>query len=345
MTLQLAAAFRRRGHDHEIFSFGEVDRAFVASVGADGVPIYEAGGSDRGVRASLFGVSKLARLVRYQRPDLLQGHAWRSSIAAGLVGALSRTGAIATLHRVYYPRLEAVVDRLAQRLWRAVAVDSEAVKELLQRRTGLHEERVTAIPNFVGEEYFSVEPRPGGETEVRILIAAHFTEVKGHRFALHALARLAGEQPGRFRLDLLGEGPLLEPCKQLAGDLKIADAVHFHGRSHELRSWLAQADIVVLPSLWEGFGMILAEAMASARPAISFAIGGATEVIVDGETGFLVPPGDVNALTGAMRRLADEPALRQKFGMRGRQVARERFSVDAAVASYGRLYARASQSP
>jgi glycosyltransferase involved in cell wall biosynthesis len=170
-------------------------------------------------------------------------------------------------------------------------------------------------------------------------MAGHFTDVKGHRFLVDALAELEKERPGRFELDLLGDGPLLDETRARARDAGVSHAVRFHGSRSDLGAWLESADIVVLPSLWEGFGLILAEAAASARPAVSFAIGGAAEVIVNSETGLLVPPGDVPGLANALARLYADPALRSRLAHAARLRAARLYAMEPVLNRYETLYA------
>ena len=341
MTLQVAAGMRARGHDHRIAVLDALDADFVHSVCADELPIYRLGASGRSTAAGARRLRALRSIARRQRADVVQGHAWRSSAAAGLVARSLGSAGAATLHRIYYPRVEARVDPLLQRLWRVVIVDSHAVADLLARHARIAPGRIAVIPNFVSSSLLSApvsDARRDGPT--RFLMAAHFTPVKGHRFAIEGLARLEQSRPGGAQLDLLGGGPLLEAAKRLAEDLGVAHAVFFHGPRSDLARWLQRCDVVVLPSLWEGFGVILAEAMASGRPAISFAIGGAPEVVVHGETGLLVPPGNVPALASAMERLSVDSALRSKMGRAGRERAQRLYSMERVLSMYERLYDR-----
>jgi glycosyltransferase involved in cell wall biosynthesis len=341
MTLQLAKAFNDRGHEHRIAVLSHVDQALIRELRADTVPLDVLHARDDPVRAAQ-AIVVLRALARRHRIEAIQGHAWRSSIAAGLVGLATRTPAAATLHRVYYPGLQRWIDPSLQTLWRAVIVDSEAVRQLLARRTHIRTPRMVVIPNFVSPEIFdavSHDARPHG-APTRLLMAAHFTEVKGHRFMLLALAALQEEHAGRFRLDLLGDGPLLDPMKTLSTKLGLSKVVRFHGPRADLARWLCEADVVVLPSLWEGFGLILAEAGAVGKPVVSFSIGGAAEVVVDGETGLLVPPADSVALAAALKRLHEDPELRARLGAAGRNRAKGLYEMNRVLDAYEQLYAR-----
>jgi glycosyltransferase involved in cell wall biosynthesis len=96
----------------------------------------------------------------------------------------------------------------------------------------------------------------------------------------------------------------------------------------------------LLPSLWEGFGVILAEAMAFGKPAVAFDVGGAAEVIADGETGLLAPVGDATALATALSMLEADAGLRDRLGRAGRERVRRRYATDAVLDSYEAVYRR-----
>jgi D-inositol-3-phosphate glycosyltransferase len=343
MTLQIAREFTRRGREHAIVALSAVDSEFVASLDVRDVPLYGLGAQRRAGPLSAVAILRsIARIANSTDADVIQGHAWRSSVAAGFVGRALGVPALATLHRIYYPRIEIGADRLLQRLWRAVVVDSNAVRTLLRARVGIRDDRIRVIPNFVSPHLFGVAKKDtavDGDRPLRLLTPAHFTPVKGHRFLIDALAELEKERPGCFELDLLGEGPLLEEIRARALTAGVAHAVRFHGSRPDLVAWLESTDIVVLPSLWEGFGLILAEAAACAKPAVSFSIGGAAEVIVDGETGLLVPPGDVRALANALARLHGEPDLRRRLGDAARLRAAQLYAVEPVLHAYEALYA------
>ena len=335
VTLQLAS---RLAPDHEILALGEVDDGFVASVAGNAVPVHRAELTGRGPISGVAATRLVSRLVREHEFDVVQGHAWRSSVLAAVADRCTRAHGLATLHRIYYERAERVLDRWVQRGWRRVIVDSCAVAELLARELRIDRERISVIPNAVDERFFGTPAASAaGAGSMRLLMAAHFTPVKGHRFALEAVARTRARGLD-VTLDLLGDGPGRRPAERLAAELGLDGAVRFHGRRSDLGAWMQRCDAVVLPSSWEGFGLVLAEALAAGRPAVAFAIGGVTEVVDHGETGLLTPPGDSTALAQALEDLAADPALRRRLGERGREVARVRFAADHVAREYCELY-------
>ena len=335
VTLQLAS---RMGPEHEVLALGEVDDGFVASIAGDTVRVHRGDLPGRGPLSGAAALRALVRLVREGEFDVVQGHAWRSSVLAAVADRCTRAHGIATLHRIYYRRAERVADRWLQHGWRRVVVDSRAVADLLARDAGIDRERIVVIPNAVDARFFDTPPPNGAAAgSLRLLMAAHFTPVKGHRFALEAVARTRARGLD-VTLDLLGDGPELGAVRRQAGELRLDGAVRFHGRRTDLGEWLRASDAVVLPSGWEGFGVVLAEALAAGRPAVAFAIGGATEVIDHEQTGLLTPTGDAAALAQAIERLARDPGLRRRLGEHGREVARERFGAEPVVRAYRELY-------
>jgi glycosyltransferase involved in cell wall biosynthesis len=341
MTVLIAKEMCDRDQEHSIAVLGETDLGFVESLGGGRVPLHRLKLRSRGPLSGVEAVRAICSIAKDQRVDLVQGHALRSSVVAGVAGRLSGRPAVATLHRIYYPSVERRIDRHVQRLWSGIVVDSCAVKDLLAREVCIDRDRCEVIPNFVSDELFDMpKPVPEPDRPMRMLMAAHFAPVKGHRFALEALASLDESAAGGAELDLLGEGPMIDECRRLAADLGVDRLVGFHGRRSDLGAWLQRADVVVLPSLWEGFGVILAEAMACGRPVVSFNVGGAAEIVVDGQTGYLTEPADVFALAESLAHLRDDADLRARMGSAGRERARKLYTARNTLDAYQDFYRR-----
>jgi glycosyltransferase involved in cell wall biosynthesis len=148
--------------------------------------------------------------------------------------------------------------------------------------------------------------------------------IKGHIVLLRAFAAAKREVPA-LQLDIAGRGPLEPALRALALELGVADSVHFLGQISPIQDAIERASIVVVPSMGEGFGMVALEAMERARPVIAAEIGGLGELVRDGETGILVPPGEAGPLGDAIVRLAADPALAREMGEAGRERALSRF--------------------
>lgn len=203
---------------------------------------------------------------------------------------------------------------------------SSFVKRRLMKE-GIKEGSVTVIPNIVEIERFLSRP-PESNQVPRILYLGQYSEYKGPQVLLKALCGL--EAP--YECSFYGSGPLrdemIEYIKKNRLSARIFDEVP-QGRVHEL---YASHDIIVFPSLVaEAFGRVAVESMASGKPVIASAVGGVTDIVEDGITGFLYPPGNVEALSHALQKLVSDGSLRREFGRRAQKVATERYSAEAVT--------------
>src|SRR5579885_2356596 len=168
------------------------------------------------------------------------------------------------------------------------------------------------------------EPEPYAGDELRFLCVGRLIPIKGHVVLLRAFRKVLDARPDA-RLDIAGRGPLEHGLKDLARELGLAGAVRFLGHVTPIQRAVERSFAVVVPSLGEGFGMVALEAMERARPVIAAAIGGLGEIVRDGVTGVLVPPGEAEPLTDAIVRVASDPELARRMGEAGRQRALARF--------------------
>jgi glycosyltransferase involved in cell wall biosynthesis len=154
---------------------------------------------------------------------------------------------------------------------------------------------------------------------------------------IRAVASLYLEFP-TLRLEIAGTGPQREELEREAERLGLTGHLRFLGWQQDLgpifRSW----DIFAMPSLEEGFGMAALEAMAEGLPVVATSVGGLPEVVEDGQTGYLVPPSDVTALSERLRLLILDPKGRRAMGAAGRERARNLFSADRMVAEIAAVY-------
>jgi glycosyltransferase involved in cell wall biosynthesis len=155
---------------------------------------------------------------------------------------------------------------------------------------------------------------------------------------LRALPPLVRRFP-RLRCLVVGDGPLDGALRREAEALGLAGHCRFTGARPDVADLLAAVDVVVLPSLSEGLPFVLLEAMAVGKPVVATRVGGNPEVVEDGTTGLLVPPGDADALGAALARLLDDSAAAAAMGGRGQARVRERFTVRAMIEALEALYA------
>ena len=232
----------------------------------------------------------------------------------------------------------------------AVAV-SEVTRVDMEGRLHLPARSMAVVPN--GVPIREGDPRPVraelglGPGELLLLAVGNCYERKGHRVLLSALQRVASDGKQRpLRLAIAGRGREEPRLAGLARDWGVADRVHLLGSRPDVPDLLAAADVFVMPSFWEGMPLALLEAMLAGKPCIASNVGGIPEVISSPELGLLVPAGDPGALAGAIARLYDEPALRERLGRAARDFALDHYTLPVMADAYERLYraARAARS-
>ena len=275
---------------------------------------------------------RLVRLLRRERPAVFHAHmsspvACKWGLAAAVMARVPavvgtvQVGAYEPPDRSAYWQLRL----LARGVGRYLAVSREIAAELVER-LGWPAERVEVAHNAVDVERVAVaapaglRARLGGsETRPLVLTPARLDAQKGHPILLEAIAEL----PEALFL-FAGEGPERGALEARAAELGVSERVRFLGRREDIPQLLAACDVFALPSLYEGSSLAVLEAMAAGIPIVSSAIGGTEELIEDGRSGLLVPPGDAKALAAALRRLLEEPGLREQLATR----ARERVDTD-----------------
>lgn len=271
-------------------------------------------------------VPGLARLLRRERPAVFHAH-MSSPVACkwGLTAAvLARVPAVLGTVQVgaYEPDRSSYwqLRLLARKVDRYLAVSREIADELVED-LGWPAEKVEVLYNAVDVERAAVQAPPGlraqlggSETRPLVLTPARLNAQKGHDTLLEAIAAV----PNALFL-LAGDGPERERLEARAAELGVAERVRFLGRREDIPQLLAACDVFALPSVYEGSSLAVLEAMAAGIAIVSSAIGGTEELIEDGRSGLLVPPGDAPALAAALRRLLGDPELRERLATRARE--------------------------
>jgi len=160
---------------------------------------------------------------------------------------------------------------------------------------------------------------------------------KGLKVLLHAAAEIAAEDPS-VRFVVVGDGNARAALEAEADRLGLSNSVRFWKARENVEEVYGALDVFVLPSLWEGFGISLLEAMDEGLPVAGSRVGGIPEVVVGGETGLLSPPGDVEALAVNLRKLLADPALRRRLGSAGRARVQAQFGISKMVEELEKIY-------
>lgn len=279
---------------------------------------------------------RLARLIRTERPDIVHLHSRRGAdLWGGMAARMTGTPCVLS-RRVDNPESRWQV-ALKYRLYDHVITISEGIRNVLLAE-GLEPRRVSCVRSAVDAAPY-LEPVERGAfrkefdlptNAVVIGMVAQLIPRKGHRYLIDAVNALRGDYP-ELRVLLFGKGPLRDELEAEIGQLGLADIIRFAGFRNDLPQWLGGLDILAHPADMEGLGVSLLQASAAAVPIVTSRAGGLPEAVKDQVSGLLVPPGDVTALSAALRRLLDDPALRQRMGEAGRARILNEFSVDAMV--------------
>jgi glycosyltransferase involved in cell wall biosynthesis len=305
-------------------------------------------GLNPGVRRP-FDVSGIRRYLRETRPDIVHTFLLTASLYGRLAAILEHVPiVIGTEVNIYEHkrRHHAWAERMLMSRTDRVIVSAASVRDFYIRQVHADPAKVEVVYNAV--DFAQAEPtRPREETRALLGlpagvpvagVIARLTEQKGHRFLFEALARtqsLAG-----VHLLVVGGGELQSSLVEHVRVLGLESRVHFLGARRDLGDLLAAMDVFVMPSLWEGLPLSLVLAMGAARASVATRVAGIPEVVDDGRTGLLVPPGDPAALGAALARLFGDASLRQRIGAEACASVRPRFNHEQYVASIVGIYDR-----
>ncbi len=209
---------------------------------------------------------------------------------------------------------------------------------------------VEVIPNFInGEEYKRREDEELraklAPRDERLLIhVSNFRPVKRISDCVHTFAQMKRLKSDlHARLVMCGEGPERAVAEKLALEYGLADDVLFVGQVPNIADYLSIADLFLLPSETESFGLACLEAMACEVPVIATRVGGLPEVVRDGETGYLVELGDIRTMADRAIEILSDERVRRAIGARGRQWALEQFNTERVIPQYEKIYERVIQ--
>lgn len=315
-------------------------------------------------------VRRLARLVREERVDVLHGSEELPAFLCGLAGVLApRCARIYHRHHEYsatydpatgikgttFERARAMASSLNYRVMDLVAGN---LADLVLTVSGHHGESVLKErPNWAGkvetawngvdasegrdrDEATAIRQSYGAGSGPVVTVVGRLNHRKGHAVLFDALVRLKARDGLEPIVLVVGSGPLESELRASAAGMGLG-RVEFFGSRERVFPWYLAADLAVVPSLVEPFGLVAAEAMACARPVVASGVGGLREIVVDGETGLLVPPKDPESLAGAISSLLSDPSRASAMGARGRVRFESEFTQDAMIRRWEGHYAGA----
>jgi glycosyltransferase involved in cell wall biosynthesis len=301
---------------------------------------------------------RLTRLLVRERVTILQTHGARANFYGRIAGRLAGVPVIiSTVHnslkdyesRLFTRWLYATALRLTLSLVHRIICVSDSNRRDLIDECPAAAARIQTVYNGVDLSAFPSQPdRKKVREELGIVpgpvlvTIARLTEAKGHRYLLQALPCLLETWP-QLCCVFVGEGELRDQLHRLTVELAVERACRFVGVREDIADILAAADVVVLPSLSEGFPFVLLEALAMGCPVVATRVNGVPELVEDHKTGLLVSARDPQALAAAIREVLSDPAAASGMGAAGRAVVRERFTVGQMVANTTAIFDAAMQ--
>jgi glycosyltransferase involved in cell wall biosynthesis len=331
-VLELLPALRARGIDARFLGLDNTAAApdpFYEVLSARGVP-FDRLACPRDVDPGL--ARRTSALVQRYRPDLVHTHLVHADVYGATAAIRARARLVSTKHNddPFRAGRGRYGERLLTRRASRVICITEALARFNRDVVGLPPSKLRVVRYGLDAPPEPWGPHGGPELapEGPVLLAVcRLVPQKGVDVAIEALPRVRERHPD-VHLVVLGEGPLRSQLAELAAAHGVEDAVSFPGRVGDVAWWLRRAAVLVHPARWEGFGLALLEAMLSERPVVASAVSSIPEIVVDGETGRLVPPGDAGALAEALSDLLEHPARASAMGAAGRALALAEFSVE-----------------
>jgi glycosyltransferase involved in cell wall biosynthesis len=255
----------------------------------------------------------------------------------------ARTGAQRFLQRRAF-QLAHVVHANSERVKKFLISDGVPAKKITVIYNGLDLARVTTTPGFNREESLALLGLPRAGRRFVTIVANLRSDVKDHQMFLRAARRVRDEVPDAAFV-LAGEGELVGPMRALAAQLDLSEDVFFTGRCEHLAELLAVSDVCALSSKSEGFSNAILEYMGASRVVVVTDVGGASEAVSEGETGYLVTSGNDEAMAARIVSLLRDPSRAREMGERARHVLEQRFSSRAQLENTVSLYDRLLAGP
>ncbi|HUN22741.1 MAG TPA: glycosyltransferase family 4 protein [Anaerolineales bacterium] len=292
----------------------------------------------------------LRRALHKLKPDIVHTHGIHADLH-GTLAAPASARVFQSRHNDDPFRKRSIVRWLNQALARraeCVIAISHALANFVETVEGIPASKVRVC-------HYGLDIQPPTSTPLRktvgipqhapvIGFVGRLTEQKGVRFLLAAFPEIAHAVPG-VQLLLIGEGVQRPQLEKQAEDLLMPCCIHFLGWQSNASQWMSAFDVLVVPSLWEGFGLVVLEGMSAGLPVVATQVSALPEIVQTEETGILVPPADSQALASALIRILRQPQWAKQLGQSGQARLRSVFSVARMVQGHLTLYQNSPAHP
>jgi len=272
-------------------------------------------------------ILRILKLMRETNPDIIHSHLFQSRVFTALAFLFYRKPILVTqkhsIVNLKKHNIFILFEMLCIRLNKRVIAISESVKKSLQKYELIPENKIYVLPNCVDFEKFSKSRKASGheaKEEIIIGTVGRLEKEKGINYLLYAIKIMLSTFPN-LRLHIVGDGAATSDLKKLSKKLNISNSVIFFGKFADVIPFYNKMDIFVLPSILEGFGIVLLEAMAAGVPIVATNVNGISEVVVNMQSGLLVPPKNPKAIADAVQKLIENPHLSRSLAKSGLQRA------------------------
>jgi glycosyltransferase involved in cell wall biosynthesis len=296
-----------------------------------------------GILDDLRTIQACTRLIHKIKPDLIHTHSSKAGLVGRIAAQLTNTPKIFTAHGWGFtpgiPRsrqlllwgLEFGLAKLTDQIICVSKFDRDLAKNASVGRT----KQLHCIYNGVADSSIQAQPQTVmAQDKISIVMTARFSEQKDHVLAIKACQQL----PHHVEMVFVGEGHLLPQAKQLAQELGVSDRIKFLGNRLDVAEILAQSQIFLLLSHYEGLPISIVEGLRAGLPIVASNVGGVSEQVLDGKNGLLVPRQDLDATVAALMKLIDNPKLRLSMAAESRQHFLNSFNIDRTLAQTQKIY-------
>lgn len=292
----------------------------------------------------LFAIS-FAMFLKKRQVNILHSHLFGAITGGAFAAKIAGVPHIGTIHDTYTieeKKSRARLLNLAARFGTRLVTVSNQMRTYLESLSKFPDNSIQVIHNGVSLKKFGSKDADFrqsigvGKDDIIFTCVGRLVELKAHDTLIEAFAEATDDS--KVKLLIVGDGPEMGNCSRLIEAKGLKNRVRLLGQRDDVPSILGISDCFVLASKSEGLSCSIIEAMASGLPVIATNVGGNPELIKDGESGYLVPVGDVAALSEAIRNLADDPMKRKSFGEASSRIAAESFSMEAMMGEYLKNY-------
>jgi len=360
MTLAMLESLRKNGYDVELVTglAGKDEKDLLPGIqnGEYAITVIPELVRNIAPIKDYIALRKLRKLMREKKFDVVHTHTTKAGILGRLAAKQAKVAHVIhsphghIFHSYFNPvliKLYVWLERVASR-WsqKTITLTEKEKREYLALGIGTPDEYQCIYNGIETDKYFNQDfDREALRKRMNIPVASiilvtvgRLVPVKGCRYLLEAVASIKRQGFDDMHCLIIGDGVLKEELENKTRELEISSQVNFLGHQEDIMPYLMISDVFVLPSLNEGFGLVIVEAMAAGLPVVATRVGGVPEIIMDGESGKLVAPGDSEDLAKGILALLQDRQHLKNIGNHNRQRAQKEFSLERMNAQVKQLY-------